>query len=214
ISSPFGGLSDIRSPGVDGPLVMPKDPYAYVVAAFQAPPSLDYVPGPEYPPSPDFVPEPVYPEFMSQEDEIRRRMMMRTLRKIMPIILPTEYGDDEDESSNDDEDDDVDIEGDEEEEEHPAPADSTAVALPAIDQASSAEETKPFETDESAATPPPHPAYRVTARILIRNEPPTPFWSDIEVARLLAIPTPPPSPLSPWSSPLPYIPSPPLPPIL
>ncbi|GJV56596.1 hypothetical protein Tco_1457601 [Tanacetum coccineum] len=34
------------------------------------------------------------------------------------------------------------------------------------------------------------------------------------VIRLLAIPTPPPSPLSPWSSPLPRIPSPPLPPIL
>ncbi|GJS37848.1 hypothetical protein Tco_0536230 [Tanacetum coccineum] len=109
---------------------------------------------------------------------------------------------------------DVDIEGDEEEEEHPAPTDSTAVALPAVDQAPSAEETEPFETDESAATPPPHPAYRVTARISIRDEPPTPFWSDTEVARLLAIPTPPPSPLSLWSSPLPQIPSPPLPQIL
>ncbi|GKE31039.1 hypothetical protein Tco_1450361, partial [Tanacetum coccineum] len=35
--------------------------------------------------------------------------------------------------------------------------------------------------------------------------------SDTEVARLLIILTPPPSPLSPWSSPLPQIPSPPLP---
>nr|GFD12690.1 hypothetical protein [Tanacetum cinerariifolium] len=26
------------------------------------------------------------------------------------------------------------------------------------------EETEPFETDESTATPPPHPAYRTTAR--------------------------------------------------
>ncbi|GJS46742.1 hypothetical protein Tco_0596863 [Tanacetum coccineum] len=117
-------------------------------------------------------------------------------------------GDDEDESSDDDEDVDVDIERDKEEEEHPAPADSTAVALPAVDQAPSAEETEPFETDESAATPPPHPAYRVTTRISIRDEPPTPFWSNTEVARLLAIPTLPPSPLSSWSSPLPQIPSP------
>ncbi|GJT38646.1 hypothetical protein Tco_0938511 [Tanacetum coccineum] len=119
-------------------------------------------------------------------------------------------GDDKDESSDDDKDD-VDIEGDEEEEEHPAPADSTAVALPAVDQALSAEETKPFETDESVATPPPHPTYRVTARMSIRDEPPIPFWSEVEVARLLAIPLPPPSPLYPWSSPLPQIPSPPLP---
>ncbi|GKE70898.1 hypothetical protein Tco_1528970, partial [Tanacetum coccineum] len=122
-------------------------------------------------------------------------------------------GDDKDESSDDDKDEDVDIEGDEEEE-HPAPIDSTAVALPAVDQAPSSEETEPFETDESAATPPPHPAYRVTARISIQDEPTTPFWSDTEVSRLLAIPTPPPSPLSLWSSPLRQIPSLPLPPIL
>ncbi|GJY45575.1 putative reverse transcriptase domain-containing protein [Tanacetum coccineum] len=120
-------------------------------------------------------------------------------------------GDDEDESSDDDEDDDVDIEGDEEEEEHPAPADSTSVALLAVDHAPSAEETKPFETDKFGATPPPHPAYRVTARMSIRDEPPTPFWSEAEIARLLAIPSPPPSPLSLCSSPLPQIPSPPLP---
>ncbi|GKG22204.1 hypothetical protein Tco_0387507, partial [Tanacetum coccineum] len=106
-------------------------------------------------------------------------------------------------------DDDVDIKGDEEEE-HLAPADSTTIALPAVDQAPSAEETKPFETNEYAATPPPHLAYWVTARISIRDEPPILFWSDTEVARLLAIPTPPPSPLSPWSSPQPQIPSPPL----
>ncbi|GKD02708.1 hypothetical protein Tco_1177682 [Tanacetum coccineum] len=115
---------------------------------------------------------------------IPRRMMRRTLRRILPIILPTKdmmaTMSDKDESSDDDEDDDVDIKGDEEEEEHPVPADSTAVALPAVDHASSVEETGPFEIDESAVTPPPHP-----------------------VARLLAIPIPPPSPLSPWSSPLP-----------
>ncbi|GJX49334.1 hypothetical protein Tco_0276179 [Tanacetum coccineum] len=70
VSSPFADLPDIGSPGVDGPPVMPEDPYAYVVAAFQAPPSPDYVSGPEYPPSPDFVPEPVYPEFMPPEDEV------------------------------------------------------------------------------------------------------------------------------------------------
>ncbi|GKG33507.1 hypothetical protein Tco_0433666, partial [Tanacetum coccineum] len=91
------------------------------------------------------------------------------------------------------------------EEEHPAPADSVVVALPATDQALSAEETEPFETDESATTPPPHPAYHVTVRISIPAPVPTPIWSDAEVARLLAISTPPTSPLSSWSSPLPQI---------
>ncbi|GKG21304.1 hypothetical protein Tco_0383899, partial [Tanacetum coccineum] len=74
VSSPFGGLSDIEYLGVDGPPVMPEDPYAYVVAVFQAPPSPDYVPGSEEPeqapPLPEFVPEPVYPEFMPPEDDV------------------------------------------------------------------------------------------------------------------------------------------------
>ncbi|GJU86411.1 hypothetical protein Tco_1293957 [Tanacetum coccineum] len=188
------------------------------VTYIAAPPSPDYVSGLEYPPSPYFVPESVYPEFMPPEDEVLPAEEQPLPAAVSPTAdspgyVPERHGNDKDELSNDDEDDDVDIEEDEEEE-HPAPADSTAVALPAVDHAPSAEETKPFETDESAATPPPHPAYRVTARISIRDEPPTPFWSDTEVARLLAIPTPPPSPLSPWSSPLPQIPSPPLPPIL
>ncbi|GKG10620.1 hypothetical protein Tco_0342020, partial [Tanacetum coccineum] len=118
-----------------------------------------------------------------------------------PVDYPADGGDDgddEDEPSEEDKDDDVNIETgeDEEEEEHPAPANFVVVALPATDQAPSAEETEPFETDESAATPPPHTAYRVTARISIPALVPTPS-----------------SPLSPWSSPLPQIPSPPLPPI-
>ncbi|GJT62716.1 hypothetical protein Tco_1006249 [Tanacetum coccineum] len=130
---------------------------------------------------------------------------------------PTDYpidkgddGDDDYESPDDNKDDDVDIEEDKEEE-HLDPTDSTTVALPAVDHAPSAKETEPFKTDESAATPPPHPAYQVTARISIQDEPPTQFWSDTKVARLLAIPTPPPSPLYPWSSPQPQIPSPLLP---
>ncbi|GKE16189.1 hypothetical protein Tco_1423766, partial [Tanacetum coccineum] len=228
VSNPFADLSDIGSPGVDGPSVMPEDPYAYVVAAFQAPPSPDY---------------PAYPDFMPPKDEV-----LPVEEQPLPVALsptadslgyvsesdpeedqeeeddedleedPADYpadggddGDDKDESSDDDEDDDVDIEEDEEEEEHLAPVDSTAVALPTVDQAPYVEETESFETDESAATPPPHLAYRVTARMSIRDEPPTPFWSEAEVARLLAIPSPPPSPLSPWSSPLPQIPLPPLP---
>ncbi|GKG30194.1 hypothetical protein Tco_0420092, partial [Tanacetum coccineum] len=121
-----------------------------------------------------------------------------------PVDYPADGGDD-----GDDKDKEVDIEVDDEEEEHPAPADSTVVALPAADQAPSVKETESFETEgESTATPPPHPAYRVTARISIPPRVPTPMWSNAEVARLLAISTPPLSPLFLWSSPLPQIPSP------
>ncbi|GKD66220.1 hypothetical protein Tco_1308328, partial [Tanacetum coccineum] len=222
VSSSFADLSNIGSPRVDGPPVMPEDPYAYVVAAFQAPPSPDYVSGPEEPeqapPSPiyvPYVPEPVYPEFMPPEEEVFPTEEQPLPAAVSPTANspgyiadsapeedPTDYpadeGDDDDDD-DDDENDDDDVEEDEdndkeEEVEHLAPANSTTVAFPAVDHVPSAEETEPFETDESAATPLPHPAYRV--------------------AKLLAIPTPPPSPLSPWSSPLPHIPSPPLPSIL
>nr|GEU66197.1 putative reverse transcriptase domain-containing protein [Tanacetum cinerariifolium] len=217
MSSPFKGLSDIGSLGVDGPPVMPEDPYAYVVAAFQALPSPDYVPGPEHPPSPvyvpEFVPEPVYPEFMPAEDDI-----LPAEEEPLPVAAspttespgyidesnldedleddleddpeedPADYpanggdeGDDKDESSDDDKDDDIDIERDEEEDEYLVPADSTTVTLPAVDHAPSAEET-----------------------VLFRP-------TNTKIAKLMAIPTPPSSPLSLLSSPLPQIPLPPLP---
>nr|GEV11994.1 hypothetical protein [Tanacetum cinerariifolium] len=220
VSSPFGGLSYIGSPRVDGPPVMLKDPYAYVVATFQALPSPDYVSGPEYLPLPEFIQEPVYLEFMPPKDEIlpaEEQPLPAADPKEDLADYPANGGDDdndEDESFDDDEDDDdVDIKEDEEEEEeeHLAPADSTAVALPTIDHALSTEETEPFETDESTTTPPPHHAYRVTARMSIRPQTPISFSLDTEIARLMAIPTPPSSPLSTWSSPLPQIPSPPLP---
>ncbi|GJT06977.1 hypothetical protein Tco_0841439 [Tanacetum coccineum] len=41
--------SDIGSPGIDGPPMMPEDPYAYI-------------PGPEVPPSPDYIPGPEEPQ--------------------------------------------------------------------------------------------------------------------------------------------------------
>nr|GEY58606.1 hypothetical protein [Tanacetum cinerariifolium] len=143
---------------------------------------------------------------------IQRTMTMRTLRRILLIISD---GDDEEESSEDDEDDDMDIETNKEEEkEHPTPADSVVVASTAADQTLSVEETEPFKTDESVATPPPHPAYRMTARISIPAPVPMPAWTDSEVVRLLAMSSPPSSPLSPWSSPPLQIPFLPLPPIL
>nr|GEX49871.1 hypothetical protein [Tanacetum cinerariifolium] len=138
VSSPYEGRSGDVSPGVNGPSVMPEDPYAYVVATFQALPPPDYVPGLEEPeqapPSPvyiPYVPKPVYPEYIPSED--------------------------------DDEDD------DEEEEEHPASADSI----------------------------PPPPELRVMSRISFRPQPPTLSFTKEDAERFLAMPIPPPSPLSP-----------------
>ncbi|GJV05197.1 putative reverse transcriptase domain-containing protein [Tanacetum coccineum] len=148
----------------------------------------------------DYVPE-SDPEANSEEDDDEDP-------EEDPVDYPADGGDDgddEDEPLEEDEDDDVDMEADEdeEEEEHPAPADSVVVALPATDQAPSAEETEPFETDESAATPPPHPAYHVTTRISIPAPVPTPVWSDAEIPSP-SLPLSPPSPvLSPAPPPSP-----------
>nr|GFA86942.1 hypothetical protein [Tanacetum cinerariifolium] len=187
---------------------MLEDPYVEV--ALQAPPSPDYIYGPEEPEqaplspdydqpyaedaspiaqSPEYIPDSdfeAHPEDDDDEDPEEDHVDYPVDRG--------DDGDDEEESSEDDEDDDIDFEADEEEEEHPSPADSVVVAPTAADQAPSMEETKPFEIDESAATPPPHPAY--------------------QIVRLLTISSPPVSPLSIWSSPPPQIPFPPLPPVL
>ncbi|GJX84297.1 hypothetical protein Tco_0335071, partial [Tanacetum coccineum] len=204
---------------------MPED--QYVEAALQAPPSPDYVSGSEEPkqalPSPDYVlgPEHTDDEIVDEDQEDAEDASPTAQSpnyvpesdpeadpEVDPIYYPADGGDDRDDKDEpSEEDDDVDMEADEEEEEHPAPANSVVVALLVADQASSAEETEPFETDESTAIPPPHPAYRVTARISILAPVPTPVWSDAEVAKLLAISTPPSSSLSLWSSPLPQIPS-------
>ncbi|GKG25776.1 hypothetical protein Tco_0398922 [Tanacetum coccineum] len=78
-------MSDIGSPSVDGPPMMPEDPYAYVVAAFQASPSLNYVSGPVNPPLPEFVPESVYPEFMPSKDDV----LPAEEQPLPTVVLPT-----------------------------------------------------------------------------------------------------------------------------
>nr|GEU85476.1 hypothetical protein [Tanacetum cinerariifolium] len=190
--------------------MMLEDPYAYVVAAFQAPPSPDYVLGPEEPeqapPTPKFISGPVYPEFMSPKEDVLPTEEQPLLAAISPTAdspryilksdpkedpeeddkdpeedpadYPTDRDDDDDEeeeSSEDEADDEEEDEDGDEEEEHPAPADSI----------------------------PPPPVHRNTARISIPVHAPTPFWSKAEIDRLLSIPSPSPSPLSPWLSPLP-----------
>ncbi|GJX22438.1 hypothetical protein Tco_0226883 [Tanacetum coccineum] len=205
----------LEEPYVEAALQVPPSP-DYVPGPEepeQAPPSPNYVPGPKHTDdeivdedqpgaedasptaqSPDYVPESdpeVDPEEDGDEDPEEDLVDY--------LIDRRDDGDDEEGSSEDDEDEDMDIEADdEEEEEHLAPADSVVVALPATDQVPSAEETKSFETDESAATPPPHPAYRMTARISIPAPVPTPVWSDAEVSTLLVYlfyTPPPPSPI-------------------
>ncbi|GKF65344.1 hypothetical protein Tco_0191861, partial [Tanacetum coccineum] len=193
VSFPVEDDSDIGSPGVDGPPVMLEDPYAYIMAAYGAPPSPDYVPGLEEPeqapPSPvylPYVPKLVYPEYMPPEDDVLLAEEQPLHAATSPTAESPGYIPESDPEEDLEEDPadypaDRDDDDDEEEEEHPASADFVP------------------------------PVYCMTARISIRDEPSISLPPREEVERLLAFTTPPPPPLTPLSSPLPQIPSLPLP---
>ncbi|GKC54361.1 hypothetical protein Tco_1077106, partial [Tanacetum coccineum] len=144
------------------------------------PPSPDYVPGPEEleqaPLSPNYIPEPEYPKYLVPSDDEVPIKDQPLPADVSPTALSPGYVADSDPSEEDpkedpeedpieypadgrdDDDDDNDYdyedndEEDKEEEERLALADSTI--LPAIDHVPLAKDTKAFETDESAPTPP------------------------------------------------------------
>ncbi|GJW91585.1 hypothetical protein Tco_0169138 [Tanacetum coccineum] len=123
----------------------------------QAPPSPDYVPGLEHPPSPDYVHGPEYPAYVAPSNDEIPIEDQPLPADASPATLSSGYEEEEESSEDDDDDEEEEEEASEEdedeEEEHLAPADSAA--LPVIDPVPSTEEIEPFETDESAATPPP-----------------------------------------------------------
>ncbi|GJU45815.1 hypothetical protein Tco_1203081 [Tanacetum coccineum] len=164
VSSLYEDYPDIGSLADDHELLEPpymlEDPYAE--AALQAP-SPDYVPGPEEPeqapPSPDYVPGPELADdeiVAGDQPYAEDASPMAHSPEISESELLGDDGDDEmdieeDEDADmdiDEEDEDDEMEDEEAEEEHSAPAYPVVVALPAT--VPSAEETEPFETDESA----------------------------------------------------------------
>ncbi|GJY50444.1 hypothetical protein Tco_0441291 [Tanacetum coccineum] len=176
VSSPFEDSSDVGSPRVDGPPMMPEDPYAYIVAAYQAPPSLDYMSGLEelQSPSPlDFVPKPMYPEYMPLEDEILSAEEQPLPAAASPTADSPGYlpeSDPEEELEEDDEDpkeDPADYladrhDDDKEEEEEPSKDD--------VDDEDEDEDEEEEEEHPALADSVP-PVHRMTAKISIRDEP-------------------------------------------
>nr|GFA31343.1 hypothetical protein [Tanacetum cinerariifolium] len=138
VSSPYEGRSGDISPGVDGPLVMPEDPYIYVVAAFHALPPPDCVTGPEEPQqappslplpaaaipttdSPGYIPESDPNEDPKDDDDEDPEEDV--------VDYPAKHDDEEDEEEPsrddaDEKDEEQDGDDDDEEEEHPASANS------------------------------------------------------------------------------------------
>ncbi|GKC55307.1 hypothetical protein Tco_1078052, partial [Tanacetum coccineum] len=180
-----------------------------------APPSLDYVPGPEHPSSPDYVPgleepeqalfsliyvlEPEYLEYLVPPDAEAPIEDQPLPDDASPTALSPGYVADSDpeedpevdpteypaDGGDDDDDDDKDDE-DEDEEEHLASADSTALHI--VDPVSLAEDIKAFEMDESVPTPPSPRSRR--ASISIRPYTPMSATTKALIAEYASAPTP------------------------
>nr|GEV34982.1 hypothetical protein [Tanacetum cinerariifolium] len=162
----------------------------------QAPPSPDYVSGPEHPPSPDYVhgleelehtplspvyvPELEYPEYFVPSNDEASIEDQPIPADASPTALSSGYvvdSDLEEDDKEDQEEQEAPEKDEDGEEEHLALANSTALSID--DSVPSAEDTEAFKTDEFMAAPAP--------------------------------PSPPPSPLTSLSSPLAQISSPALP---
>ncbi|GJT62251.1 reverse transcriptase domain-containing protein [Tanacetum coccineum] len=172
------------------------------------------------PHDPDYVPEPMYPKYIPLEDEL---VFLAEEQPLPPVVSPTaespgyvtksdpdpeEYEDDETEDGpvdypmdrgKDGDDDDGDSSGDdaddeEEVEEHLAPVDS-AIVVPTIELVSPPKGIEPV-------TPPLSTDITTTgARITVRLQASISLPPEAKVERLLAMPTPPPSPLISLSPP-------------
>nr|GEW32065.1 putative reverse transcriptase domain-containing protein [Tanacetum cinerariifolium] len=192
VSSPFEDLSDIGSSrvvvyGYDGlSMHLPSPDY---VPGPEHPPSPGYVSGPEHPPSPVYVPyvlEPAYPQFMPYEDDVLPDEEQPLPAAVSPTTDSPRYITESDPKEDPKED-------DEDPEEDPTDFptnrdDDKKEEKSFIDDANDEEEDEDKDEEEEEHLAPAN-----------------------SVARLLAIPTPPPSPLTSYSSPLQQIPSLPLP---
>ncbi|GJU53571.1 hypothetical protein Tco_1227285 [Tanacetum coccineum] len=172
----------------------------------QHPPSPDYVPGSEHaddeivaedqPYAEDTSPIAQLPDYVSESDpEADPEEDDDEDPEEDPIDYPADGGDDGDDEMDieEDEDDDIDIEADEEDKDDEMDVE--------IEEEAEEEHSAPSYPVVVAYT-----SYNLLAPITILEPLPVPAWSDSEVARLLAISSPPASPLSPWSSSPPQIP--------
>ncbi|GKF86585.1 hypothetical protein Tco_0254412, partial [Tanacetum coccineum] len=184
VSSLFEDGSDIGSPGVDGPPIMPEDPYAYIMAAYQedeillaeeqplpaaASPTAD---------SPGYVPESDPEKELEEDDEDPEED---------PVDYPTDRDNDDDEEEEeeafgDDTNDEDEDEDEDEEEEEEAFGDDTN------DEDEDEDEDEEEEEHSGPADSALH-VHRMTARISIRDKPSISLPPREEVERLLALTT-------------------------
>nr|GEW41130.1 hypothetical protein [Tanacetum cinerariifolium] len=185
----------------------PLDPYAQLV--MKAPPSLDYIPGPEAPPSPDYIPGAEYLEYLPPADDVFPAEEQPLPAAVSPTaespgyIADSEPDMDPKEEDGDNEkfkgdsidyltsrgDDDADDDGDDLSEDDADDEDE--------EESSDSKE----EEEEHLALTVPDPALHSSVSASKGSDQTEPFEEEVE--RLLSIPTPPLSPVSLTSYPLP-----------
>nr|GEV09418.1 hypothetical protein [Tanacetum cinerariifolium] len=205
----------VSEPGYREPDTVISDLEDFMVTYTEAPPSADYVPGLKHPLSPAYVPEfgpePVYLEACILKVHATEDDVVPAKEQPLPVvILPT--ADSPGYITESDPEEDLEEEDDEDPEEDPADYptdkdDKEEEEESSRDDADDEEEEEHLASTDSVLPP----AYHTTARMSIRAQTSIPLPSEIKVGRLLAIPPPPPLPLTSYSSPLPQIPSLPLP---
>ncbi|GKE93325.1 hypothetical protein Tco_1574420, partial [Tanacetum coccineum] len=181
-----GGIPRIIVLGYDGILIQPV-----------APPSLDYIPGPEDPQTLPVPQDEDEHEFLAEEQPLPPVDLPTTespgyVTESDPVEDPEEYEDDKTEDGPDNadgKDEDEEDEDEDEEEDHLAPADS-AIVIHVDEPVFPPKGTEPV-------IPPPSTNITIGARITVRPQTSISLPPEAEVERLLAMTTP--SPLPPIS---------------
>nr|GEX73590.1 hypothetical protein [Tanacetum cinerariifolium] len=189
----------------------PLDPYVQLVIGAppspnyipgpEAPPSPDYIPRPEAPPSPDYIPGPKYPEYLPPADDMLPVEEQPLPATVSPTAESPRYITESVPEMEPEENDRDDEKSEGESINYPTSGGDNDVnddgddllEDDADDEDKEESSDKPFKEGKTAATPPPF-GYRVATRISVQPHILIPFCSESEVERLLAIPTPPLSP--------------------
>nr|GEU96350.1 putative reverse transcriptase domain-containing protein [Tanacetum cinerariifolium] len=72
-------------------LIMKAPPSPDYIPGPEAPPSPDYIPGPEAPPSPDYIPGPKYPEYLPPADDVLLAEEQRLPTAVSPTVELPRY---------------------------------------------------------------------------------------------------------------------------
>nr|GEY66113.1 reverse transcriptase domain-containing protein [Tanacetum cinerariifolium] len=156
-----------------------------------------------------YVLEPEYPKYLkTPADDIVVEDQPHADNDVPTALSPGYIADSDPEEDLEEDPKEEDLEEEDFEEEDPKEEESDDNAASKKEPSEGSDDAEPSKEDETGVTPPPSRLHG--ERISIYLQTPMPHLFEAQVAKLLAMPTPPPSPLTPMSSPLPQIPSLPL----